>query len=128
MDLSFLTLLNLLILFFILKHQKKNCIPCRYFFVSTLFIILGLYEFYMYLSYPKNDDISTNDFNTTTSALTTGSPTTTGTLRPTTTTTGTLRPTATTTTTTTRTLRPSTTTGTLRPTATTTTTTTTTRK
>ena len=67
MDLSFLTILNILILFFILKHQKKNCIPCRYFFVVTLVVILGLYELYMCLSYPKiqekNNKVNNIDTN-----------------------------------------------------------------
>lgn len=65
MDLSFLTILNILILFFILKHQKRNCIPCRYFFVATLTVVLGLYELYMHLSYPNITNNNTNNTNNT---------------------------------------------------------------
>ena len=53
MDLSFLVILNIIVLYYILRQHKRDCIPCKYIFVSILGIILGLYEIYMTLSYKK---------------------------------------------------------------------------
>ena len=61
MDLSFLVILNIIVLYYILKQHKRDCIPCKYIFVSILGLILGLYETYMILSYRKFTDKNTKN-------------------------------------------------------------------
>ena len=70
MDLSFLVILNIIVLYYILRQHKRDCIPCKYIFVSILGIILGLYEIYMTLSYKKfTDKKATNTKNKSTEPL-----------------------------------------------------------
>ena len=51
MDLHFLVILIVLVLYFIIKQHRKDCIECKVRFV----VVLGLYECYMQLSYTKLD-------------------------------------------------------------------------
>ena len=53
MDLHFLVILIVLVLYFIIKQHKRDCIECKVRFVVVLGLVLGLYEFYMQLSYTK---------------------------------------------------------------------------
>jgi hypothetical protein len=64
MNLSFLILLILLILYYIIRQHKRDCIECNIRFMVVLGIVLGLYETYMYLSYEKiknNQMVNAND-------------------------------------------------------------------
>lgn len=56
MNLSFLVILTLLVLFFILKQHNRDCIECTYRFMFILGLVLVLYETYMHLSYEKIKD------------------------------------------------------------------------
>ena len=56
MNLSFLVLLNILVLYFILRQQKRNCIECKYTLTLFLVFILSLYEIYMIIGYKKKND------------------------------------------------------------------------
>ena len=65
MNLSFLILLILLILYYIIRQHKRDCIECNIRFMVVLGIVLGLYETYMYLSYEKiknNQMVNANYF------------------------------------------------------------------
>ena len=53
MNLSFLILLILLILYYISRQHKRDCIECNIRFMVVLGLVLVLYETYMYLSYEK---------------------------------------------------------------------------
>jgi len=53
MDLHFLIILIVLVLFFIIKQHRRDCIECKVRFVVVLGLVLGLYECYMQLSYTK---------------------------------------------------------------------------
>jgi hypothetical protein len=53
MDLHFLIILIVLVLYFIIKQHKRDCIECKVRFVIILGLVLGLYECYMQLSYIK---------------------------------------------------------------------------
>jgi hypothetical protein len=53
MNLSFLILLILLILYYISRQHKRDCIECNIRFMVVLGLVLILYETYMYLSYEK---------------------------------------------------------------------------
>ena len=55
MDLHFLVILIVLVLYFIIKQHKRDCIECKVRFVVVLGLVLGLYECYMQLSYTKLD-------------------------------------------------------------------------
>ena len=55
MDLHFLVILIVLVLYFIIKQHKRDCIECKVRFVVVLGLVLGLYECYMQLSYNKLD-------------------------------------------------------------------------
>jgi len=56
MDLHFLVILIVLVLYFIIKQHKRDCIECKVRFVVILGLVLGLYECYMQLSYTKLDE------------------------------------------------------------------------
>ena len=53
MNISFLVLLNILVLYFILRQQKRNCIECRHTITFLLVLVLCMYEIYMTLGYNK---------------------------------------------------------------------------
>lgn len=53
MNLSFLVLLNILVLYFMLRQQRSNCIECNYTITIFLVFILSLYEIYMIVGYKK---------------------------------------------------------------------------
>ena len=53
MNVSFLVLLNIIVLYFILRQQKRNCIECKNTITFMLVLILCMYEFYMTLGYNK---------------------------------------------------------------------------
>ena len=64
MNLSFLILLILLILYYISRQHKRDCIECNIRFMVVLGIVLVLYEIYMYLSYEKiknNETVNEQD-------------------------------------------------------------------
>ena len=64
MNLSFLVILIFVVLFYIIRQHKKDCIECNIRFIVVLGIVLGLYESYMYLSYKKlnsGDLLNEND-------------------------------------------------------------------
>ena len=64
MNLSFLILLILLILYYISRQHKRDCIECNVRFMVVLGIVLVLYETYMYLSYEKiknNETVNEQD-------------------------------------------------------------------
>ena len=63
MNLSFLIILTLLVLFFILKQHNRDCIECTYRFMFILGLVLVLYETYMHLSYNKIKDKDTLNSN-----------------------------------------------------------------
>ncbi len=53
MNLSFLVIINLLILYFIYRQQKRNCLECKQTITLFLAFIIILYEIYMDLGYKK---------------------------------------------------------------------------
>ena len=53
MNLSFLVIIIVLVLYFILKQHNRDCIECKYSFMIILALVLYLYELYMILSYKK---------------------------------------------------------------------------
>jgi len=58
MNLSFLVILNILILYFIYRQQKRNSIECKQTMTLFLVFILVLYEIYMDLGYNKKKVIT----------------------------------------------------------------------
>jgi len=66
MELSFLVILIILILFFIIKQHKRDCIECKLRFVIVLGIVLFLYETYMTLTHNKYKSNSNSNSNTNT--------------------------------------------------------------
>ena len=56
MNLPLLVILNILVLYFILRHQKRNCIECNQTLTLFLVLILSLYEIYMIVGYNKKKD------------------------------------------------------------------------
>lgn len=58
MNLSFLVILNILILYFIYRQQKRNSIECKQTMALFLVFILILYEIYMDLGYKKKKVIA----------------------------------------------------------------------
>lgn len=55
MNLSFLVLINILVLYFIYRQQKRNCIECKQTITLFLVCIISLYEIYMDLGYNKKN-------------------------------------------------------------------------
>lgn len=58
MNLSFLVLLNILVLYFMLRQQRSNCIECNYTITIFLVFILSLYEIYMIVGYKKKKELN----------------------------------------------------------------------
>ena len=54
MNLSFLVFLNILVLYFIFRQQRRNNIQCKNMITLYLILILSLYEYYMTTGYKKN--------------------------------------------------------------------------
>ena len=56
MNLSFLVILNLLVLYFIYRQQRRNNIDCKHVITLYIVFILILYEIYMTSGYNKNNN------------------------------------------------------------------------
>lgn len=55
MNLSFLVMVNILVLYFIYRQQKRNCIECKQTVTLFLVFVLVLYEIYMDIGYNKKN-------------------------------------------------------------------------